>query len=436
MSITPWGESDTLRDRRLRPGPGVPRDEVERNQRERLFGATVAVIGGHGYANSSVGDLIAVAGVSRTTFYGFFSDKEECFLATLDELISVVLAATEQHVHFEGTLLERAQSGLRIFLELLIAQPDAARICVVESYAAGPRAVKRVDWAMDRFRELIAYVFDQLPQQRGMPEEMLRAMVGAMRKMMHTRLNRRTEGELVDVVPELLELALRYQPPPRRLRGGWAVRGTVAGRAERLSGELEPSERIELATMAIVARDGFAEAGIAEIAGEARLSLSTFYEVFDGKEAAFEAALYRRRLQMYAAVVPPYRAARNWPEAIRAIVLASLAFFEGEPDFARLVAIDVYGAGSAANEHRDATIDASERFIEDAPGYADLGSKVAAEAIQSGIYALLSNRVQASGSDDLRSLAPLATYFILVPFLGPEDSWTIASGQSLAAESS
>ena len=39
MVATPWGDAQKLGSRRLRPGPGTPREKVDRNQRERLFAA-------------------------------------------------------------------------------------------------------------------------------------------------------------------------------------------------------------------------------------------------------------------------------------------------------------------------------------------------------------------------------------------------------------
>ncbi len=417
MTDTPWGEASTLKDRRLRPGPGAPRSEVERNQRERLYGATVAVVAGKGYASSSISDLIAVAGVSRTTFYKYFSDKEECFLATLDELVAAAIGATEREVRFEGSLLERAEQGLEVFMGLLVAQPDAARICIVEAYAAGPRAVERVDRAVARFRELVAYV---------LPEEMLAAMIGGVRKMLHGRLRSGTEAGLMSLVPQLLQLALAYRPPPSRLRFNWVrAKGTPGPTAEGS----DIVERIELATMAVVARRGFADGTVAEISAEAGTSLSTFYAAFDGKREALEAGLYRRRLQMYAAVVPSYRTARSWAEGIREMILASLAFLESESDFAHLVTVDVYAAGGSILEHQDLAMGFSARFIEDAPGYDDLDISIAAGAIQSAGYSLLADRVR-GGARELRSLAPLVTYLVVMPFCGPEDAARVASGQA------
>ena len=46
---TPWGKASELRERRLYPGAGTPAEEVARNQRERLFGAIVALVSEKGY---------------------------------------------------------------------------------------------------------------------------------------------------------------------------------------------------------------------------------------------------------------------------------------------------------------------------------------------------------------------------------------------------
>ena len=44
----------------------------------------------HGYPATTVGELVALAGVSKSTFYEHFADKQECFLATFDEIVAQV----------------------------------------------------------------------------------------------------------------------------------------------------------------------------------------------------------------------------------------------------------------------------------------------------------------------------------------------------------
>jgi AcrR family transcriptional regulator len=83
MVRTPWGDADTLRDRKLQPGKRLPAEEVARNQRERLFAALVAVVAEKGYEATRVEDLLELSGVSRSAFYEHFSDKQDCLLAAI-----------------------------------------------------------------------------------------------------------------------------------------------------------------------------------------------------------------------------------------------------------------------------------------------------------------------------------------------------------------
>ena len=69
MARTPWGDAAQLREKKLRPGRGTPREEAERNQRERLFAAMVATVAEKGYEATTVADLVKLSGVSRSAFY-------------------------------------------------------------------------------------------------------------------------------------------------------------------------------------------------------------------------------------------------------------------------------------------------------------------------------------------------------------------------------
>jgi AcrR family transcriptional regulator len=425
MVRTPWGDADELRGRKLRPGPGIPREEVERNQRERLFGATVAASTTRGYAETSVADLLELSGVSRTTFYRHFGDKEDCFEATLDEILTATVAVTASRLRRDGAAeRKRAQHALSAFFELVVAQPDAARLCLVESYAAGPGAVARMEEALAGFQLLVNEALGAKGGEQ-MPEEMARAIVGGLRKIVHTRLHRGTEGELPALVEDLLALGFSYRPPPVPLR---APQQAPAAGGENHQ-PADPVERLIRATMSVVAQKGYAATKIADIAAAAGASLSTFYAHFDGKEAAFEAALYDRRSRMLGVALPAYQRARSWPEGVRAIAEAALAYLEAEPDFARLIAVDVYAAGPEALERRDRGIEAAQRFIDDGvAGYATAMKPIWREGIISNLYALVCNRVLAEGAQNLRAMAPLATYMALAPFLGAEEACVVANG--------
>ena len=132
---TPWGPADTLPGQRLRPGPGIPRELVERNHRERLFGA---IVDESGYDGMSVGELAARAGVSRSTIYEYFDDRDDCFLATFDALIAAAMERIDSAYDGKGSWDDCLRAVLEALIEIVVEQPAAARLCLLEAYAAGP----------------------------------------------------------------------------------------------------------------------------------------------------------------------------------------------------------------------------------------------------------------------------------------------------------
>src|SRR5690606_41259241 len=110
-------------------------------------------VANRGYNEARVVDVIDVAGVSRKTFYEFFEDKEQCFLSTYDLVISQLLKVTG--AEFAGSpnasWAERIRVGLAAMLDLIVQQPEAARFCIVEVLAAGPKALARRDAAIRHF---------------------------------------------------------------------------------------------------------------------------------------------------------------------------------------------------------------------------------------------------------------------------------------------
>src|SRR3954447_24211790 len=79
----------------IRPLPigrhSLSREDVLASQRGRLLDAMAEAVAQHGYGATTVAHVVALAGVSRKTFYEHFADKEDCFLALYDAGIAYVL---------------------------------------------------------------------------------------------------------------------------------------------------------------------------------------------------------------------------------------------------------------------------------------------------------------------------------------------------------
>jgi AcrR family transcriptional regulator len=425
MTVTPWGNVERLRERRLPPGPSKNRERVVESQRARLVAAMVSVVAEKGYGATRVADVLEAAAVSRSTFYKLFEIKHECFLAALDA-IGALAGPTVFDVYDRtpGTWDERLAAMLDALAVTIESQPAAARVAWVEVYAAGSDAVERVELIDDQVEKIIRAALAESPEHEDAPREAVRAVIGGLRTMVHVRVRTGRVHELRELVPELLEWIRTYRTPPERLR---RPRKPPAGLVPSTGSAREPRERLLAAVTELVAEDGYPTMTISRIAGRAGVSLSTFYDCFDGKEAAFIGAIERARRLMLEATARAFTMADDWPRRIAAGTHALTALFTVDAPLARL-------GGAATYEGSDDALDSRDAGLAESVSYLDYGyelypdtPRIAAEAVGATVYALLSDHVRRRGSDSLYELAPLSTFLVLAPFVGAAEATRIAN---------
>ena len=426
MVQTPWGDAAQLRDRKLRPGRGTPRDEAERNQRERLFAAMVATVAEKGYEATTVADLVELSGVSRSAFYRHYDDKQACFLAAIEAMVEPTLKRLSADESTPAGI-ERARKGFESLIETIVSQPAASKMCIVEIYAAGPEGARLVDHTMDSVTALLAQLLEQIPERRGMPIELVRSLVGGIQKVIHKRLYRGQEKELLELVPQLWEWFFSYPVPPGPLRAT-RRRSVKAVPFEERQAQANPPERLLRALAAVVADKGYPDTTVAEIVERASTSQRTFYEHFDNKEDAIVAALDSGSAHMLAAALPAFRRAPDWPHAVHDTQEAMFAFGAEEPEYARLGGVEMYAAGKRALDQREVVTEGMEGLL--APGYELRPDTppIAAEAIGGALYSLLYDHVNKKGPETLPDLVPTLVYVTLAPFLSREEAYEVAIG--------
>jgi AcrR family transcriptional regulator len=159
---------------------GLPPEVVARSQRDRLLEATMAIVAEKGYAATTVADLTKRAGISRTTFYELFSDKETCFLAAYDNAVDVLVRRISAAYEAEERWPDRARAGLATLLEALAADPAQARLALVDVTAAGPAAQRRFRAAVQRLTPFFDEGRDFAPGGRNLPANASRMAAGAV----------------------------------------------------------------------------------------------------------------------------------------------------------------------------------------------------------------------------------------------------------------
>ena len=147
---------------RLEGGPALPRgrhrlseQEVLDSQRRRLLAAMLECVGSHGYAATTVPQVVATARVSRNSFYALFGNKSDCFTALCDSLGAELLAQMYE-LAGEPDWRRRLELGTGVYLDWWQSRPAWARAYLVELPSAGAEAMAGRDAQLEAFVPIFA----------------------------------------------------------------------------------------------------------------------------------------------------------------------------------------------------------------------------------------------------------------------------------------
>lgn len=431
MVVTPWGESKTLREGRLTPGPSNSPESVAENQRQRLFGAVVASVAERGYANTRVADLVQASGVSLRSFYDLFPDKQACFIGAIDALVRSTIGPVLESSGPEEWEVD-SKRRLRIAASLAASQPAAAKMCLVETYVAGPAVADLVDKATVQMEALVRKRLAGSSRWADLPPEIGTFAIGAIFETFRARLIENRESQLPAVAEQLGALLLRYEAPVRPLRS--------AARAPEIRPEqLEASDHAERALRAfeaLLTEQVYAETTMEQVAKRAGMSVRTLYANFAGREDLMLAAIDSAGAQVTAAALPAFRRQASPPEGIRAALAAALALLASRPNLAHLVLEATYEGGGPALRRRGEALRPLEALLaRAAPSGLELSRPILTEALLGGLLWLARRRLSEAGPGSLSGLAPICTYIALAPMLGAEQATAAAEGKSYRRDS-
>lgn len=200
-------DAGALRLARLPPGRhGLSREFVTQNQRDRLAAGTIAVVAEKGLHEATISQISAAAGVSRRTFYTYFSSKEECFLAAYATIVEHLRIATDEAAEDGSDWPAAVAAKLRATLEFLDANPDLARFCLIAPQRAGDEIANRYRQAMD---QAVAYLCEGMPAPpatKAPSPAIAASLIGGMVALIVRRVEE--GGQLSDLQPDLLEVFL------------------------------------------------------------------------------------------------------------------------------------------------------------------------------------------------------------------------------------
>jgi AcrR family transcriptional regulator len=196
---------------RLPPGRhGLPRDFVVHNQRERLIAGLAEAVAEKGYGGTTIADITRHAAVSRRTFYEHFEGKDECFVAAFDTVTEQLRERVGEAFDGEDEWPAATRAALDAMLTFLAAEPNLARLAMVEAMVAGPVVVERYDAAVQTFLPYLK------AGRKGRSKAVLRrlsdsteeALIGGMVSLIARRIVAGQTDDLESLLPDLTEFTL------------------------------------------------------------------------------------------------------------------------------------------------------------------------------------------------------------------------------------
>lgn len=192
--------------------PGVPQTPADgvlvASPRGRMLDAMTAAVAEHGYAATSVAEVIKRAHASRSTFYEQFEDKEDCYLAAF-QLASNYVAGkiAEAAEDSPADLASRVAAIIDTYLGELARYPLAARAFIVEIRAAGAPSQQHRRMIDDQFAELF-----RIPGADDDPLSRI-AVVAATDEITARQITDKGAGHLPELAAPLSRLATRILTP-------------------------------------------------------------------------------------------------------------------------------------------------------------------------------------------------------------------------------
>lgn len=195
---------------------GFSREQVAHHQRERLIAGLAEAVAEKGYAAVTLSDIVEHAKVSRRVFYANFESKEQCFLAAFEVVVGHLRELVADAVAPVESWPRKAIAATRTVLAFLASEPDLARLCLVESRAAGPAVTARFNEAVGEIAPLLALGRAERPEGERLPDSTEDSTIGALVSLVHRKVAAKEAARLEQLAPDCAELALLPYLGPAR----------------------------------------------------------------------------------------------------------------------------------------------------------------------------------------------------------------------------
>jgi AcrR family transcriptional regulator len=192
------------------------------DRRAKLLGSVVHLTLDSGYLNLTDPQIAQFAGMSTEAFHKQFADKEECFLAVLDEFVNEAVETVRPRMEASSSWPEAVYKGVGAFVEYLVAHQALLRIAFIDLFEVGPGMIAKMTRSVEGFTKLLTETGPE--PQRG-PAVAQEAITGALWGIICTYVANDRLARLPALVDQLAFIVLAPYVGPKA-----AIETIAAGR--------------------------------------------------------------------------------------------------------------------------------------------------------------------------------------------------------------
>jgi TetR/AcrR family transcriptional regulator len=426
--------------KRLPHGPHrLARNEVIQNQRARIHGAMVEAVAQYGYEKTSVKQVVALAGLSRRSFYEQFANKEQCFLTSFDLIAARTVKRTNEAYRVaDGALESRLCAAFEKLTEEVGSSSKSASLVIVQAPTAGAAGMLHLCRAIATFEQMLLSSFAHELEVGALPLPIVRGIVGGLHEVISIRLRTGRAEEIPALTEELLRWTLLFGTPALNDRmvarlaerarvnacsaNGHSANGYATNGNDHSGGDashLDIRGRLLECVLRLTVLEDYGELSAIQIADEAGVSIDSYFDLFKDLQECFLAAFEEMSDELLWAIADLELVGEDWPRAVRQTVGALMRHLADHPLHAQMIATGVYAAGPDAIErNHELAQEIATLLTEGAPEGA--GGMLALEGVAGAISHTVRCQVVGEQIQRLPALTDYLTYVVLVPFIGAD----------------
>jgi AcrR family transcriptional regulator len=188
-------------------------------------------------------------------------------------------------------------------------------------------------------------------------------------------------------------------------------------------------ERLIASFTQLVGEVGYSGATITAVTEGAGVASRTFYKYFETVEEVCIAAFEKAAADLRPLLVEAYLGESEWPLRIRAVLAVLLADFAELPDVARLLTAEPFVAGPEIARRHKAAIEEMVPHLREGRELRPADEPLpdtAERGILGAVNSMIARHVLAGRGEEMPSLLPDLTQFVLTPYLGAAEARLVA----------